>query len=88
MALSERIAYDSLTILEDGQIQVRRARVILDTDGSEITRNFFRKVLEPGQDVSTFPVRVQAICTHIWTPQVVTDYLAAKAARAAALATR
>lgn len=82
MALSEKVVYDSITILEDGQIQLRRARIIIDDDGvTEISRQFHRQVLEPGQDVTQFPVRVGAICNLIWTSQVVADYLAAKAAR-------
>ena len=82
MAITDKIVYDSITILEDGQIQLRRSRVILDNDGvTEINRAFHRTVLEPGQDVSTLPVRVRQICNFIWTPQVIADYAAAKAAR-------
>lgn len=81
MAISERTEYDVITILADGQIQVRRARVIIDNDGTEVARTFWRAVLEPGQNVSAYPARVQALCNFIWTPAVVAAYLAAKAAR-------
>jgi hypothetical protein len=84
MAITDKIVYDSITILEDGQMQVRRTRVILDTDLSEVSRTFFRTVLEPGQDVASYPARVRALCAFVWTPAVIAAYEAAKAARLAA----
>ena len=85
MALTEKTVYDSLTILEDGQIMVRRARVVLDNDGvTEVSRTFWRAVLEPGQDVTSYPARVRALCGFVWTPAVIAAYEAAKAARLAA----
>lgn len=83
MPLSERFEHDQLTVLLDGQIQARLARVILDNDGSELTRTFHRQVLEPGQDVSAFPLRVRQLCAFLWTPEVVSAYAVAKAAREA-----
>ena len=76
--ITEKTVYDAITILEDGQIQLRRARVILDSDGTEISRQFHRQVLEPGQNVTMFPSRIQAVCQTLWTPQVIADYQAAK----------
>lgn len=82
MPLTERTEYDAITILLDGQMQLRRSRVVVDLDGTtEIARNYFRVVLEPGQDVSSYPAKLRALCNFVWTPQVVADYLAAKAAR-------
>jgi len=82
MAISERTAYDSITILEDGRMQIRRARIILDNDGTtEINRTFFRTVLEPGEDVTAYPARVRALCNFVWTPAVVAAYAAWKAAQ-------
>jgi len=86
MALIEKTEYHSLTILVDGQIQVRRDRVVIDdVTGEELGRRPWRKVLEPGEDVSMFPKRVRDICAVVWTPQVISDYQAAKAAREASL---
>lgn len=82
MALSEKTEYDAITILLDGQLQVRRSRIVVDNDGTtEIARTYFRTVLEPGQDVTTYPARVKALCNFVWTPQVIAAYQAAKAAR-------
>lgn len=82
MALTERTDYDAITILLDGQMQVRRSRIVVDNDGvTEVARNYFRIVLEPGQDVTAYPARVRALCGFVWTPAVVAAYQAAKAAR-------
>jgi len=83
MPITERTTFASLTILEDGQILVRRARIILDADGvTEINRVFHRVVLEPGQKVSTYPARIRKLCAFVWTPTVVTAYATRKAAQA------
>lgn len=66
-------------ILDDGQIEFRRTRVV--TDGDDVFEKHFRQVLEPGQDVSGLPPRTQALCNFVWTPAVVAAYRAAKAAR-------
>lgn len=67
-------------ILEDGQIQLR-FDTIIEEDGVELSRTYHRQVLEPGQNVSQLPQRVQQTCATEWTPQVIADYLAAKATR-------
>ena len=78
MALTEQIKY-YIGILDDGQIELRRTRRIMD--GTEIIgEKHFRQVLEPGQDVTSFPAKIRNICAVVWTPQVIADYLAAKAA--------
>ena len=72
--LTEQTIIDKLEILEDGQIQVRRARVIYD-DGKEISRTFHRHVIDPGRDVAKLPeedARVRAVAEAVWTTEVVT----------------
>ena len=52
MALTSETYIDKLEILEDGQMQVREAKVILE-DGKEISRAYHRMVLDPGRDTLT-----------------------------------
>lgn len=81
MALTEETKIDKIEILEDGQIQVRRATIIY-RDGVEVSRTNHRHVLDPGVDVANLPdqdERVQAVARALWTPEV-------KAARSAFLA--
>ena len=81
MALIEKLEF-FLGIHDDGQIEVRRTRIVSDDlDNSVIGERHHRQVLEPGQDISTLPQRIQRVADAVWTPQVIADYLAAKAAR-------
>lgn len=70
---------DKLEILFNGVIQVRKARIVTDEKG-EVGRQLSRYILEPGQDVSTQPMKIQQIAAIIWTPSVVSAYQIAKAA--------
>lgn len=67
-------------IEDDGQIRLRRTRVILD-GGEVVAERHTSQVLEPGQDVSAFAPRTRALCAFVWTPAVIAAYAAAKAAR-------
>jgi hypothetical protein len=80
--ITERTTIDNITILEDGQMQVRRADIV-ERDGVEIARNFHRHVLSPGQDVSAEDERVRMIADVIHTPVVIAAFIeAADRARA------
>lgn len=81
MPITDRIAIDKIEILENGVFQIRRARIILDNDGTEINRTYIRSVLEPGDDLTNVPQRIKAHCNIEWTPQVIAAYQAAKALR-------
>jgi hypothetical protein len=82
MALSKTVLVDKLEILEMGQVQVRTATLISE-DGTELSRSFHRHVLNPGDDTSGELQRVQDVTAATWTAQVVTDWDALVAARAA-----
>lgn len=73
MALSEKTEFSSLTVLADGQINIRRDRVILDGD-VEISRQPHRWVLEPGQDISELPEHVQRVAKAVWDKKCVKDF--------------
>ena len=51
MALTEDTIVDSIDVLPDGQIQVRRADRIF-RDGVEISKSYHRHVVSPGDDLS------------------------------------
>jgi hypothetical protein len=77
VALTEETKVDKIEILEDGQIQVRTARVIYD-DGKEISRAFHREVLDV-DDARPRTGRVKAVADAVWTPEVITARKNAKA---------
>ena len=81
MALKEETHY-FVTILEDGQIQVREDRVIFDKD-VELTRLHHRHVMEPGEDTSwCLSDRAKRIAAMEWTPEVISAYRQRKQAGA------
>jgi|ETNvirome_6_1000_1030641.scaffolds.fasta_scaffold207367_1 DNA polymerase elongation subunit (family B) len=78
--ITERSTIDNITILEDGQMQVRRADIVY-RDGIEIARNFHRHVLSPGQDVSGEDEKVRRVATVVHTKPVIDAYTEAALAR-------
>lgn len=78
MALTEQTEY-YIGIKNDGQIEFLRSRHVMD--GTELVgEKHYRQVLEPGQDVTTFPPRLRQVANVVWTPAVIAAYQAAKAA--------
>ena len=75
--LTEKVVYDVITVLEDGQMQIRRARRIFD-NGVQIAEQYHRHVLAPGDEITKEDARVRQIAAIIWTPQVIADYRAAQ----------
>ena len=80
MALTEETLVDQITVLEDGQIQVRTATRVL-RDGEKISETFHRHVVEPGYDLNAEDARVKEIGTAVHTAQVISDFAAWKAAQ-------
>ena len=80
MALEEVTTYDKIEVDGDYKsVQVRKAN-INKKDGKELTRTFYRYVLQPGEldgnnklvdtDLSAEPAEVSAICNVVWTQSV------------------
>ena len=77
MALTETTKVDQIEVLESGVIQIRTATII-ERDGQELTRTFFRTSKAPGDDVSDQDPKVQAIANAIWTEEVIAAYQASQ----------
>ena len=73
MALEKVISVDLIEVVENGCVQVRTKTAIKE-DGVEISSNFHRHVVAPGDDYSAEDAKVQAICAAVHTPEVVTAY--------------
>jgi hypothetical protein len=80
MALTETKVIDSITVTENGIVQIREATRILK-DGDEIAKTYHRSSLTPGQDLTGQPAQVVAICNAAWTDEVVAAYQAQVAAQ-------
>jgi len=81
MALTKSVVVDQITVTENGIVLFREATRIFE-DGVELSKTYHRSSLTPGQDVSSVPVNVQAICSAAWTSEVVAAFQAAQAANA------
>lgn len=75
---TEESIIDKIEVLEDGQIQIRRADRVLK-DGEKISETYHRHVIAPDQDISNEDERVQAVAKAVWTKEVKDKYIADKA---------
>jgi hypothetical protein len=66
---------DRIEVVENGCVQVRTKTAIIE-DGKQISGNFHRHVVAPGDDYSAEDARVQAICAATHTADVVAAYKA------------
>lgn len=76
MALEKIQIVDRIEVIENGSVQVRTATRIME-DGKQISGNFHRHVIAPGDDYSGEDVRVQAVCAATHTADVIAAYKAA-----------
>jgi len=70
---TERQEYKLEIIPPDNVIQCRRADII-EKDGVEVGRTYFRHVRYPGQDVSEDCPELQAVAAALWTPEVIARF--------------
>ena len=83
MALEKKTITGQIEVGENGSLGIRSDTIVLDS-GVELSRNFHRKVLAPGDDVTGEDAKVQSVANAVWTDEVVAAYAAAVAASAAA----
>ena len=84
MAITKTTENDKIEVVNKWNIQVRTATIVKE-DGTELARNFSRKVLNPGtldgnnlveRDISGEDADVKAICNAAWTDAVKAEYKA------------
>ena len=72
--LEKKEVIDSMNVLEDGQIQVRRATKIME-DGKEVgSPTYHRWVLAPDSDITGQEDKVKAVAGVVWTKEVKDAY--------------
>jgi hypothetical protein len=82
MSLTKTTAVDQITVTENGIVLYREATKILEND-VEISKQYHRSSLIPGQDLTGVPANVVGYCNMAWTADVVAAYQAVQAAAAA-----
>ena len=78
--LEKITSVDRIEVVENGSVQVRTKTAIME-DGKQISGNFHRHVVAPGDDYSAEDAKVQAICAAMHTPEVIAAYQVAQAAQ-------
>ena len=76
MTLEKLVIVDRIEVLESGIVQVRTKTAIME-NGIQISGNFHRHTIAPGDNYSQEDARVQAICTATHTADVVAAHKAA-----------
>jgi hypothetical protein len=71
---------DRIEVVSSGAVQVCTNTFIMD-DGKQISSDFHRHVVAPGDDYSAEDARVKAICAATHTDGVIAAYKAAQAAQ-------
>ena len=84
MALTEKIEIDKIEVVNNWNIQVRRATTI-EKDGVFVSKTFHRWVLTPDMDIMNQEQKVKDICNAAWTPEVRSAYEAFKIEQASRL---
>ncbi len=64
---------DSINVLADGQIQVRRSDKVFRNE-IEIANVLHRHVISPGDDLQKEDARVIMVAKAVWTPEVIEAY--------------
>jgi archaellum component FlaF (FlaF/FlaG flagellin family) len=77
--LEKIVSVDLIEVVENGSIQVRTKTAIME-DGKQISGQFHRHVVVPGQDYSAEDAKVKAIAASIHTASVIAAYQAAQPA--------
>ena len=68
MALTKSVTADKIEVVETGDstvVQVRTATKVLE-DGAVISQSYHRHVIQSGDDYSSEPTNVQAICNAVF----------------------
>jgi hypothetical protein len=77
MALEKVQIVDRIEALENGTVQVRTKTAIME-DGKQISGNFHRHVVAPGDSYAGEDARVKAICAATHTAGVIAAYKSAQ----------
>ncbi len=83
MALTKETIVDQITVTENGIVLYREVTRIFE-DGLEISKQYHRTSLTPGQDLTGQPDNVVAICNVAWTSEIIAAYQAQIAEQSAA----
>ena len=74
MALTKKVEDDQIEIIGEYKILQIRQSTIIAEDGVEISRNFHRRVVHPGDDVSNETDEIKALANLLHTEELAEKY--------------
>ena len=77
MAITKEVVIDQITVLEDGQMQVRECTRIME-DGVELSKSYHRHVANPDSDMTKEDKKVSDIAAVVHTKEVKDKWKAKK----------
>lgn len=77
MAFSKQTIFDAITIRSTGHLEIRMAVIVME-DTEEVARKFQRRIITPGDNISSEPAKIQQIANLIWTPGMIAAAQAVK----------
>ena len=69
MAITKKVEDDQIEIIGEYKILQIRQITIIEEDGVEISRNFHRRVVHPGDDVSNETNEIKALANLLHTEE-------------------
>ena len=79
MSLEKVSVIDQITVTEYGNVLWHIAHRVME-DGELLSQVYERNSIDPGDDLSRAPAKVQAIATVVWTPELVAAFKASRVA--------
>lgn len=76
MALVKKTTVDEITVTSAGVVLVKEMVQIIE-DGDVVSSTVRRNSIAPGSRIDDQPAQVQAICSAVWTQEVLENYRAA-----------
>ena len=73
MSIVKNETIDKIEVDALGVVYARK-RISVIEDGKEISGNYSRWTIAPGQDYSHEESKIKAICAAVHTPKVINDY--------------
>jgi len=83
MAITKETSIAKIEVVGEYKAVQIATDTVIKEDGVELSRSRHRKVVHPGDDISSEDAEVQAVCNAVWTSTVINawnEYLASQGA--------
>jgi len=78
MAITKETSIAKIEVVGEYKAVQIATDTVIKEDGVELSRSRHRKVVHPGDDISSEDAEVQAVCNAVWTDDVKASWLTFK----------